>query len=159
MGYRPSRNLTASIIDYITAQLIVDGWSGVTVMKGNAKVYDTAVPIIAVRLSDSSHTPNEIGSTSTIRETLLFLDIYGSDMGLTEDLKDWAISSIKSGINYYEYVITAGVVHSKTKTGKIQFITIKDSPINFDTPKNELSIQDKWRWLISATIATDKIET
>lgn len=159
MAYRTTRNLIASIINFLEAQLIADGWANILVQKGNAKVYDTNPPIITVRLSDSSHTPNEIGSVSTTRETLLFLDIYGSDMGLTEDLKDWLISSIKAGVDYYEYVITAGAIYSKTKTGKINFLTIKDSPINFGTSKSELSIQDRWRWLVTATIATDKIET
>ena len=159
MAYRTSRNISGSIIDFLKAQLITDGWVGIEIQKGSAKVYDTNPPIITVRLSDSTHISSEIGSTSTTRETLLFLDIYGSDMGLTEDLKDWLVSSIKAGVDYYEYVITAGAIYSKTKTGKIQFLTIKDSPINFDTPKNELSIQDRWRWLVTATIATDKIET
>ena len=161
MSYRTNRNLTKSIKDFITDQLVTDGWSGITVLKGNSRVYDSTLPVITVRLSDSSHLPIEIGDNSTTRETLLFLDIYGADsgMGMVEDLKDWLVSVIKGGVDYYEYVIVSGAVHSKTKTGRIDFLTIKDSPINFGTPKNELSIQDRYRWLVTATIATDKIET
>ena len=161
MAYRTSRNLTASIVDFITAQLITDEWQGITVIKGNSKVYDTVPPVITVRLSDTDHLPIQIGDNSTTRETLLFLDIYGSNngIGLVEDIKEWLVSIIKNGIIYYEYVITNGVVFSKTNIGKISFLNIKDSPINFDTPKNELDVRDRWRWLVTATIETRIIET
>ena len=161
MSYRTSRNITKSIKDFITTQLVIDGWTGITVLKGNSRVYNSTPPIIAVRVSDSEHLPIEVGSDSTTRETLLFLDIYGADsgIGLVEDLKDWLVSVIKSGIDYYEYTITSGVVSAKVLDGKITFITIKDSPINFDTPKNELDIRDRYRWLVKCLIETGNTET
>lgn len=161
MSYRVNRNICASIVDFLTAQLVIDGWSGITVLKGTSRVYDTTPPIITVRMSDSNHLPVEIGDDSTRRETLVFVDIYGADsgIGLVEDLKDWVVEVIKNGINYYNYTIVNGVVSSKILDGKISFLTTKDSPINFDTPKNELDIRDRYRWLISLTVATDKIET
>lgn len=161
MAYRINRNICASFVDYITAQLVTDGWTGITVLKGTSKVYDTTPPIITVHCSDTDHSHIEIGDNSTRRETLVFINIYGADsgIGLVEDLKDWLVEVIKNGIDYCEYTIASGVVHSKPKTGIINILTIKDSPIDFDTPKNELNIRDRWRWLLTLTVETGKIET
>ena len=161
MAYRVNRNICKSIKDFITAQLIVDGWNGITVLKGASRVYDTVPPVITVRLNESDHLPIELGDNCTRRETLVFIDVYGSDsgIGLVEDLKDWLIEVLKKGVDYYEYVIVADDVHSKTKTGRVSFLHLKDSPINFDTDKSELNIRDKWRWLVTSPVATDKIET
>ena len=161
MAYRTSRNITASIVDFLKAQLVADGWSGITVLKGSSRVYNTTPPVITVRLSDSNFLPVEIGDNATRRETLLFLDIYGADsgMGMVEDLKDWLVSVIKNGVDYFEYVISSGQVHSKIKVGRIDFLTIKDSPINFDADRATLDVRDKWRWIVSATIETGISET
>ena len=160
MAYRINRNITASLIDFINAQLVVDGWDGITVLKGHSRVYDTEPPIIAVRCSDTEHSHIEIGDNSTMRETIIFIDIFGSDSGwgLVEDLKDWLIEILKDGCTYYLYTISNGEVSEKISDGKVKVLTIKDAPVNLNTPKSELDVRDRWRWLITLTVETGKIE-
>ena len=159
MSLRISRNLEGSIVQFIEAQLILDAWKNITVYKGFARAYKTATPIITVRASDSDHPQFEIGSTATVRETLIFIDVFGSNEENRLDLKDWLVEILKNGVTYYAYTLTAGEVTSKVKEGKIRIITMKDSPINFNTAKNELATQDKYRWLVTLTVETGKIET
>ena len=159
MALRISRNIEGSLAQFIEAQLIVDGWKNITVYKGFARAYNTPAPVITVRCSDSDHPPFEIGSNATVRETLVFVDIFGSNEGNKLDLKDWLVEVLKNGVDYYAYTLTAGEVSSKVKDGKVNIITMKDSPIDFSTPKNELSINDRNRWLITLTVDIGKIET
>lgn len=161
MAYRVNRNITKSIKDFITDQLVADGWSGITCLKGASRVYKTTPPIITIHCSDTEHLHIEIGDNSTRRETLVFINIYGADsgIGIVEDLKDWLVEVLKNGVDYFEYVIVSGTVYSKTKTGRVNFLSIKDSPIDFATPKNELNVRDRWRWLITLSVETGKIET
>ena len=159
MSLRISRNIEGSFVQFIEAQLIVDGWSNISVYKGFARAYSTPTPIITVRASDSDHPPFEIGSNATVRETLVFVDVFGSNEGNRLDLKDWLVEILKNGVDYYTYTLTAGEVSSKVKDGKVNIITMKDSPIDFSTPKNELATQDKYRWLVTLTVETGKIET
>lgn len=161
MAYRVNRNITKSIKDFITDQLVTDGWTGITVLKGTSRVYNAIPPIITVHCSDTDHSHIEIGDNSTRRETLVFINIYGADsgIGLVEDLKDWITEVIKNGVDYCEYTIASGIVHSKSKTGTINILTIKDSPIDFDVDKSTINVRDRWRWLISLTVETGKIET
>jgi len=159
MALRISRNIEGSLVEFIEAQLIVDAWQNITVYKGFARAYETTPPIITVRCSDSEHPPFEIGSTATTRETLVFIDVFGSNEGNRLDLKDWLVAILKNGVDYYNYTLTDGDVSSKIQDGKISIITMRDSPIDFSTPKNELSTQDRHRWLITLTVEIGKIET
>ena len=51
MGYRLSRNIEASLVDYITAELLADGWVGIRVEKVFAKVYKGELPCICINVS------------------------------------------------------------------------------------------------------------
>lgn len=159
--YRINRNITASVIQYIEDQLVADGWSGITVLKGLARAYDTEPPIITVRCSDSDHNHVEIGDNSTTRETIVFIDIFGADsgMGLVEDLKDWLIEILRNGCTYYQYTITAGAISEKISAGKITFLTLNDSPVDLNLDRATMHKIDRWRWLITARAETGLIET
>ena len=158
MSYRISRNIEASFIDYITDKLLADKWSGINVEKTFAKVYEANPPIICVRLSDTTHEKAEIGSDATYRIPLIFIDIFGTEDGNRLDLKDWAVENLKSRIPYYEYNISNKVVQSKVRNGSIRVLEIKDTPINFDTNKNDLSVQDRYRHLLTLTIDLGHVE-
>ena len=158
MPYRISRNIEASFIDYITDQLVTDKWSGINVERTFAKVYEANPPIVCVRLSDTVHEKVEIGSNATYRIPLIFIDIFGSDDGNRLDLKDWLVSILKDGFDYYEYNISNKVVQSKVRNGSIRVLEIKDTLINFDTNKNDLSVQDRYRHLLTLTIDLGRVE-
>ena len=72
----------------------------------------------------------------------------------------WNQSSekIKNGFVYYDYVITNGVVDSKTANGRIRVMSIDVTPIDFDEDKNTLDVHDRFRALITCEITLGKVE-
>ena len=157
--YRYSRNIEASLIDHINQKLSDDGWTNIEVCKGFTRAYDLTVPIVCIRLSDTSYSKVEIGSDSVYRVPLIFIDIFGSSDGNRLDLKDYLVSILKSQIPYYEYTIANGTVQSKVRNGNIEVLEIRDIAINFDINKNELAVQDRFRHLLTLTTELGIIET
>lgn len=159
--YRFSRNLEASCIEYIEDQLEIGEWSGISVIKGFKRVYDddVNVPVICVRLQNTIHQHSEIGSNSTFRFPLILLDIFGSSDGNRLDLKDFLVSILKNGFIYYEYVIIDGEIDSAIANGRINVDKFTDIPVDFDVPKNQLHIKDRYRHLLSLSCSRNRIET
>ena len=104
MAYRTSRNIEASLIDYLTTNFNAD-WSNVKVEKGLARVYDIALPTICVRANNTAHNKAEIGGNSTVRTVQVFLDIFASSDGQKLDSTDYIVEKIKGGCGYEDYVI------------------------------------------------------
>ena len=75
--YRYSRNIEASIIDYLKEQLVVD-WTDVGCEKNFARIYDLPLPSVCVRLSTTVHDKVEIGDNATKRNPLILIDIFGT---------------------------------------------------------------------------------
>ena len=155
--YKVSRNIEASIIDYLTSYL-ESGWTNINIEKSFARIYTISLPSVCVRVGDSDYDPAEIGSTDFIRSTRLFIDIFGDSMGLTLDLKDSIIFALKDGCPYYEYVIEKGQVKTKTQNGRLTFLNLADSGVNFDIDKDKLDVHDRNRWLINCDISRGKVE-
>jgi len=155
--YRISRNTEASIVDFLKTSFQAD-WGSNNVEKSFAQIYEIDLPSICVRAGVSTHTPVEVGSNSTWRTVLVSIDIFATSDGQRLDIKDWLISKVKNGINYYNYTISNGVVQSKTLAGRINIRKIEDEPLNFDTEKDELDTHDKYRHLITLTISLGKTE-
>lgn len=155
--YRISRNIEASIIDYIKDQLI-GNWTGVNVEKTFSRIYKIELPSICIRCGVTTHEKAEIGADSTTRNPQVLLDIFCSDDGQRLDLKDFLIEKIKSGIPYYIYTIVSGQIQSKVQDGRIRVLDIDDTPINFDIDKNALDVHDRFRHLLTLSINLGKIE-
>lgn len=81
--FREARNVELSLLYYLEQNLAAD-WSGTTVVKTFKKVYarDTALPIVCVRLADTSTTRLEVGSDTLDNRYLLVIDIFVSDDGM-----------------------------------------------------------------------------
>ena len=162
--YRQSRNIEATLIDKINSILSNAGFNA-TIRKTFKQVYNipinpnTKTCIICVRVGTTSHNFIEIGSNSTVRNPLVLIDIFASDDGQRLDIKDCLIAELKGGCRYYEYVINNGSVQSKTENGRIRVLDIDDTPLNFDTEKDELDPHDRFRHLITLTVSTGKVET
>lgn len=157
--YRISRNLEASIIEYIERKLADNDWTGINVEKTFTRVYDQDPPTICVRVGATEHNSVEIGSDSTWRNPLILIDIFGSDDGNRLDLKDFLVEYLKGGCTYYEYTISNGATVNKNPSGKIQVTKISDTPINLDIEKDKLTIHDRFRHLISLSVRLGKVET
>jgi len=156
--YRTSRNLEASIIQYIEDQLIGD-WTNIRTEKTFARAYDGDLPCICVRCGVTDHTRAEIGETSTYRTATILLDIFAENDGQRLDLKDWLIRKLRNGLPYYEYTIINGKIQDKTQKGRINVLNILDDPIDFDADKNKLDVTDRYRHLITLLVSLGRIES
>ena len=155
--YKTSRNLEASIIDFLTSKM-AGSWSNVEVTKAWNKVRDLNMPVVLIRCGTTLHNPVEVGGSSTWREPNILIDIFASGDGQRLDLKDFIISEIRGGCPYYIYEIENGAVKSKTLDGRIRVTTIDDEPINFDLDKDVTDVYERFRHLISLSVATGKVE-
>lgn len=156
--YRISRNLEASLIDYLKDELITAQWSNINVEKTFAKVYDLSLPTVCVRCGVASHDKVEIGGNATVRTAQILVDIFSTSDGQRLDLKDFLIEKIKIGLPYYEYIIVNGQVQSKTQNGRIRVITIDDTPIDFDVDKEKLDTHDRYRHLLTLDCSLGQVE-
>jgi len=156
--YRVSRSIEASIIDGITTILVANGWSNVNVEKTFSQVYNQTPPTVCIRVGDTTHLWAEIGDNNTRREVQVLIDLFCTGDGQRLDLKDCLIAELKAGLVYYDYVITNGVVDTKTANGRISVLEITDRPINFDTEKDELDPIDRNRHLLILRCSLGKIE-
>ena len=155
--YQVTRNLEASIIQQLQEYFDAD-WTGVNVEKTFARIYDIDLPSIYVRSGATTHDRAEIGSTDTVREALILIDVFATSDGQKLDLKDYIIRKVKKGFTYYKYTIVDGQIQSKIEDGRIHVITIDENPVNFDDSKDNLDIHDRYRWNIALTVRTGKVE-
>lgn len=155
--YRISRNIEASIIDYLTDEL-TGSWTGIQIEKSFARIYDISLPSVCIRVGATSHDKAEIGTDATIRTPQVLIDLFAQSDGQRLDLKDFIISTIKSGIPYYEYEIENGTVKTKTANGRIRILSIDEVNINFDSAKNELDVHDRFRHNISLEVSLGRVE-
>lgn len=156
--YRMSRNIEASIVQFIESSLIADGWNNIRVEKSFSKVYDENPPVICARVSDTDHARTGIGENTTSRKPLVLVDIFATSDGQRLDLKDYLISILKNGIPYYEYTTSGATITSKIENGRIGVITIDDSEVNLGTDKASLATIDRYRHLLSINMTSNKLE-
>lgn len=157
MPYRISRNIEASIIDYIRTE-ITGAWSNIHVEKTFARIYDIELPSICIRVGVTTHEKVEIGADATIRTPVVLLDIFATSDGQRLDIKDFLIEKLKSGLPYYDYTIVNGAITDKTENGRIRVLEISDDPIDFDVDKNTLDTHDSYRHLLSLSISLGRVE-
>jgi len=155
--YRISRNIEASIIQYLESELI-GSWSDVNIEKTFSRVYNIDLPVICIRCGITSHDPAEIGGNSTVRTPSVLIDIFAKSDGQRLDLKDFLIEKLKSGCTYYDYTITNGQITSKVANGRIRITNIDDTPIDFDIEKSKLDVHDRYRHLLTLTCSLGRIE-
>ncbi len=158
MPYRISRNLEASIIDYIRTE-ITGAWSNIGIEKTFARNYDIELPSICIRVGVTTHEKVEIGADATIRTPIVLLDIFATSDGQRLDIKDFLIEKLKSGLPYYDYIISNGTITSKTANGRIRVLDIDDTPIDFDADKETLDVRDRYRHLLTLSISLGRVES
>lgn len=156
--YRQSRDIEASLIDFLTTEL-ESAWSSIQVEKTFARIYDIELPSVCIRVGDTAHVKAEIGAESTIRTVQVFIDIFASSDGQRLDLKDFIVEKIRGGCIYYDYIISGGTVQSKTANGRIRVMDIDDSGVNFDQDRDRLDVHDRYRTLVTLSISIGRIET
>jgi len=155
--YRYSRNIEASFIDFLKPLLQTD-WGFDRAEKTFAEIYKIEIPSICIRVRDAIHSKVEVGSDATTREVPVLIDLFCENDGQKLDLKDYLIEKIKGGIPYYEYEIERGQVKNKVQNGRIRVLTIGETPIDFDTDKQNLDLHDRFKYLLNLTISLGRVE-
>ena len=147
-SYRISRNTEACVVDYIKAQLLADGWTGIRIEKSFAEVYKGELPCICINSPDRPIKRREIGSNEIFKDITIEIRIFATSDGQRLDLADWVIEKVIPGIIYYQYVITNGVVTTKTAKGRININEVTDNRKELKNTEN-LDKEDRYRHLIS----------
>jgi hypothetical protein len=153
--YRISRNIEASIIDRITADLVADGWTGIRTEKSFAEVYKGTLPCICVNVQEIRPEKLEIGSKTNLKYFTVYIRIFATSDGNRLDLSDWLLDKFEEDTNYYSYTITDGVVSAKTLSGKIVSTRWLENRKELTNSEN-LEKEDRYRHLLSyeAIVAT-----
>ena len=147
MAYRESRNIEATLIDYISAQLIVDGWSGIDTEKVFANIYKNEPPGILINQLLDDPVTLEIGSKTKIYYRIVEIRVFATSDGERLDLKDWLLEKLENDIDYYAYQ-TGGALATRVLTGKINIEEILRCEKELTNTEN-LEQADKYRHLIS----------
>lgn len=142
--YRTSRNLEASLVDFITAELATAGWTGINVTKGFPQEYKGKIPLIGIEALEKAKQTLEIGSKTKIKYRFVKIRIFATSDGQRLDLADWLDELLEDDVSYYEYVITDGKVSAKTLKGRIEILRTLDDKKELQNTEN-LEHEDKFR--------------
>jgi hypothetical protein len=148
MSYRISRNIEASLVDRIVANLTADSWTGIRVEKSFAEVYKGTLPCIVVNALEIRPEKLEIGSKTNLKYFTINIRIFATSDGQRLDLSDWLLDELENDTDYYSYTITGGVVSAKVLTGRIILIRWFDNRKELVNTEN-LESADRYRHLIS----------
>lgn len=159
--YRATRNIEASIIDFIIDSL-ESTWTNVNVEKSFAKVYTLSLPSVCVKAEKTIYDSAEIGDNKKIRSTQVIIDLFCTDDGQRLDLKDYLCEVLHNGCVYYEYTTSKSgrttSVSAKVANGRIRVMNIDDTPVDFDVDKDRLDVHDRFRHRLTLTIELGRIE-
>jgi len=147
MAYRTSRNIEASLIDRITADLESDGWTGIRVEKSFAEVYKGTLPCICVNVLEIRPEKLEIGSKSNLKYFTVSIRIFATSDGSRLDLSDWMLDKFENDTDYYVYTITDGQVASKVLSGRIVLTRWLENRKELINTEN-LTKEDRYRHLL-----------
>lgn len=142
--YRISRNVEASVIDFLETKISDGGWTGIDILKGFPEEYENRTPFIGVEVLDRPVNWKEIGSKSIFNDVIITIRIFAENNGQRLDLTDYLLPEILDGINYYTYTITSGTVSDKTLAGKINTIEVSQNKKELTNIDN-LVKEDRYR--------------
>ncbi len=142
--YRISRNIEASLLDFISAALITGGWSGITVLKGFPQDYKGKSPFIGVEALEIHPVKLEIGSSTNIKYFTIKIRIIAKSDGQRLDLVDYFTDLLEDDVDYYEYTIVNGVVSTKTLAGRIVITKWNENRKELQNTQ-DLETEDRYR--------------
>lgn len=148
MGYKESRNIEASIIDWIVTELSNDGWKDINVYKVFAQVYKKGLPAILINVNNIDTTELEIGSKRHLNLYTIYFRIFANSDGNRLDLSDWLLEELEDDIDYFEYIIDNGIVSDKILKGRIAIRKILRNERELVNTEG-LEKEDRYRQLIT----------
>lgn len=146
--YRASRNLEKSLIDFITAELLADNWTGIQVEKGFPQKYKGMIPLIGIEALEINKQTLEIGGKTKIKYRTIRIRIFADNDGQRLDLSDWLMEKFEDkNIPYYKYTITNGMVSAKILSGRIEILRELENRKELQNTEN-LEHEDKFRHIL-----------
>lgn len=148
MAYRETRNIEASLIEFIEAGLTADGWTGISTSKVLDETYKN-LPCILVQVSDQNPVTKEVGSKLKVKYHEVSIRIFATTDGQRMDLADWLFDRLNENkITYYAFTITNGVVSAQVDSGSIvifgEFVDFRRELVNTENLDNK----DRFRHLL-----------
>lgn len=146
---RAYRNIIYSLLDFITAQLTADSWTGVRADAAYKAVEDGALPAIVVSILDSLPRKKEVGSRTNIETPTIIVRIFAKNDGQRMDLAKWLVDKLNSSdIVFYTYTIVNGTITAKVANGYLRILRYNDNSKELDGVE-DLEVEDKFRHKIS----------
>jgi hypothetical protein len=147
------RNIELSTLDYLETKLNAS-WSGVTIVKTFKKAYarNTSLPIVCVRLANTSSKRLEIGSNTLTNAHLIIIDIFATSDAQRIDLAYFIKDVLKDGFTYYIFSHVSGDKSklSKVADGRVYVSDfVNDTKIDVGETVDE---KDKYRHVISVRL-------
>jgi len=151
--FRQPRDIELSLIDYIRTQINAS-WAGITVVKTFKQATKATLPVICVRLLDTTSSRREIGANTLNNNYGIIIDILATSDGLRLDLTDFLIDILKDGCIYYEFSQSSSNPEEldKTADGRIRVVSwVQNTRIDFG--EGDVGERDRFRQLISIIVA------
>lgn len=149
--YRESRNIERSIIDYLTSELLKDGWNGVKVEKVFSSITDKTLPAILVQEISKVLETKEIGNTIKRKISLVLIRIFARDDGERLDLANWTEDKLVSGLPYNEYGVKSGQFSDIVENGRINVLRFSSNRKELENIEG-LSVKDRYRHLLGVEV-------
>ena len=151
MSYGVLRNIESSFISYIRTQMKAV-YPTVKTIKSFADVYTKELPVICLRLDDISVNLIEIGSSSSVFECNINLDMFCQSDSQRLDFTSTITPLISNGCEYYEHEYNATQKNTtKVKNGYIQTVNIlQNTRLNFS--QQNIESRDKFRQFINFVV-------
>jgi hypothetical protein len=152
-AFQQNRNVELSLLFYLTTQINND-WSGVTVVKSQKEVYATSIslPVVCVRMIDTSTVYKELGATTLEDRYLVVIDVYTTSDGQRIDLSYYIKDKLKDGWVHYNHSHPSGDNSSlsRSASGRDMVVEwISDSRVDFG---QDVDQKDKFRQSISIRV-------
>lgn len=113
--FTETRNTELSTIYYLETQINAN-WSGISIVKTFLSAYDQTLPVVCIRLYDTTNTRLEVGSNTLWDTHTINIDIFATSDGQRIDLADFIIDQLKNGWAYYTHAHPVGDNTSLTRT-------------------------------------------
>lgn len=157
-NYGVSRNIEASLIDYIRDKLVEYNWNNVSVVKSFKQASQKELPVIVVFVDNTYYNYVGIGDRSVRREVSINIHVFATSDGQRLDLKDFLIRVLKMGVPYYEYTIENGRVASKNFITNLFVEEITDRKMFNVEDLSSLDYEDRYRHYIRVLMSLPVVE-
>ena len=151
--FSTSRNVELSLLKYLEDSLNTD-WPGTSTLKSFKQVYskDVNLPIVCVRLADTSSTRLEVGNTTLDNRYLLIVDLFTRSDSQRLDMSDYLLNKLKDSWVHYTFSHTSGSPTTLTTSANGRD-TVTDFVGNSRLDFGETTdVKDKFRQTISIRI-------